>query len=321
MRPAVVDADAGGDRVVVAEDLVGVGQLRRRARAQRARPIAVDFAERRARSSSPSKGISKRCRAGAGGHSVYNLTWSYVIVTDERRSARIKVADVAVVMRLGVAAEIGVAVECQRGSDVRLIRQGDHLRCRVGRLRGREHSPGILLREFKRRRTGDAEAVGASRHAQVDLIALSPIANIAISALGVRLAEIAEAVGAKAVDIDVIGPIAFGYAVLSITLGGVIHPALETDLAALPVKAVLHVHNDGAGDRIKAKNRIAGHDLRVADRRWRNEIPIDDVAIGFVDTNAVHVDGKAFRRAGNGRSGFTAEIDGLREGSADFVGD
>ncbi len=46
MRPAVVDADAAGDGVVMAEDLVGVGQLCRRAGAQRMSPVAVDLAHR-----------------------------------------------------------------------------------------------------------------------------------------------------------------------------------------------------------------------------------------------------------------------------------
>src|SRR5262249_43012987 len=63
---------------------------------------------------------------------------------------------------------------------------------------------------------------------------------------------------------------------------------------------------------VEAEGRIVGPDIRAADRHLRNQVPVDGVAEGFIDANALHVDGKPLRRALQRRSRETAiaEIQG-----------
>ncbi len=138
------------------EDLVGVGELRRGAGAQRMHPVAVDLAQRRA-----IFGI----RPERIGKPVY---WAVIAADLCVRSGGIAgciIADIAVVMYCCILAEIGIAVEGQRRGDVGHVRQADHFRGIVCRLRRRENGPRILVGEFQRRCAGDADTGSTSRHA------------------------------------------------------------------------------------------------------------------------------------------------------------
>ncbi len=105
----MIDTDAGGDCVVVAEDTISIGQLPCRARAQRMCPIAVDLTQRLA------VGQIKRVadiRCGYAG----TRDWIGAI-TGRIRAARAQtgagvaikiIADVAVVVYCRILAEIGI---------------------------------------------------------------------------------------------------------------------------------------------------------------------------------------------------------------------
>ena len=97
----------------------------------------------------------------------------------------------------------------------------------------------------------------------------------------------------------------------------IIAAALEIDFRALPGETVLHFNDDGAGERVEAEDGIAGDDLCLTDGGRRNQIPVDDIAIGFVDADAVHIDREAFGRARHRGRGLTAEIDRFCERAAD----
>src|SRR5262245_50216319 len=53
---------------------------------------------------------------------------------------------------------------------------------------------------------------------------------------------------------------------------------------------------------VEAEGRIVGPDIRAADRDLRNQVPVDGVAEGFIDADALHVDGEPLRRALQRRS-------------------
>ena len=72
-------------------------------------------------------------------------------------------------------------------------------------------------------------------------------------------------------------------------------------------EAVFHRQQDGAAERVEAEGRIVRDELRLVDGVRRDEVPIHDVAEGFVDANPVLIDGEAFGRAAHGR-GIKAPI-------------
>src|SRR5262245_60255733 len=88
-------------------------------------------------------------------------------------------------------------------------------------------------------------------------------------------------------------------------LGTVLHAALQAaeradlsvGLEALPGEPVLHREIDGPTERVEAKHRVVGPEVRSVDRVGRDEIPVDGVAERFVDAHAIHVDREALRGA------------------------
>ena len=140
-------------------------------------------------------------------------------------------------------------------------------------------------------------------------VAVVPVADIAVEAADVRCREIAEAVVVQAlrarhrrrIIVDLLAP-------LRRTLDAAERAAHRVDLGAVIVEAVLHLHVDGAAQRVEAERGIVGHDGDRPDRGGRDQIPVDGVAEGFVDAHTVLVDRQSLRRAGDGRRDEAAKL-------------
>src|SRR6516164_8753158 len=74
-------------------------------------------------------------------------------------------------------------------------------------------------------------------------------------------------------------------------------------------ESILRLKRERAADSVKAINWIAWNDGELIDGVLRDEVPIDDDAKDFVDTNSILVDGESLRRADHRRSNKAAIID------------
>jgi hypothetical protein len=109
------------------------------------------------------------------------------------------------------------------------------------------------------------------------------------------------------------------------TLGGGLPAPIGADhrlgFLALVGEAVLHLDGEGAADGVETKDRAVGHEREAADRHFRDEVPVDDVAIGLVDAHAVLVDRKSLRRSRHRRGDKTAVVDVALELIAGLIAD
>ncbi|MBA7666427.1 hypothetical protein ES703_74508 [subsurface metagenome] len=137
-------------------------------------------------------------------------------------------------------------------------------------------------------------------------IALVP--DIAVEATDIRGRKIAESVVVQSFQRAVDGEVIDLLAPLRRTLDAAERAAHGVDLCAAIGETVLHQHVDGAAERIEAEGGIVGNHGDRADRRSRNQIPVDGVAERLVDADAVLVDGEPLRRAGNGRGDKAAKL-------------
>jgi hypothetical protein len=88
-----------------------------------------------------------------------------------------------------------------------------------------------------------------------------------------------------------------------------VHAAQPIDLSAMVVEAVFHIDRNRAANGVEAEHRVVGLQGEFVDGDFREERPIDDVAIGFVDANAVLIDGDALRGAGHRRRHKAAVVE------------
>ncbi len=114
-------------------------------------------------------------------------------------------------------------------------------------------------------------------------------------------------------------------AVLQAGLGGGLAAAVGAErrvrFLALIGEAVLHLDGQGAADGVEAEDRVVGHEGQAADRHFRDEVPVDDIAIGLVDADAVLIDGEPLRRSRYRRGDEAAVVEVALEGVAGLVAD
>src|SRR5262245_7934111 len=80
------------------------------------------------------------------------------------------------------------------------------------------------------------------------------------------------------------------------------------DLLAGVGEAVLHLDGDRTAERVEAEDRIARVDVQAVDRPFRDEVPVDRIAEGFVDAHAVLIDRYTLRRADGRRRNEAAVL-------------
>ena len=126
-------------------------------------------------------------------------------------------------------------------------------------------------------------------------------AEVGIHAPDHRFREIAEAVVVDAFQRHERGPAAVVGAVGQRALVAAEGAAAHVELGALIVEAVAHLDRHRAAERVQAEHRVGADDGDAVDGVVGQEVPVDDVAEGFVDAHAVLVDGEALRHAVDGR--------------------
>ena len=144
----------------------------------------------------------------------------------------------------------------------------------------------------------------------MDLGVRPPPAEIAVEARDPRRRLVAPSIVLESFRGKIESPLTAAHAVL--------HGAADTSVGApgrvefesVVVEAVLHLQADRSAEGVEAERRIVGPDVGAADRDRRDEIPVDGVAEGFVDANALHVDSKPLRGAlqRRGREAAIAQV-------------
>ena len=178
----------------------------------------------------------------------------------------------------------------------------------------------ILLEQFDRRGRGGAEIVVGDAHIDVKFGLIVLDADVAIEAPNVRCLEISKSVVMQSFERAVDGVIVDLLAPLRRTLDAPERSAHGIDFGAVIAEAILHLHVDGAAERVQPESGIVGHHGDRFDRGGRDQIPVDGVAERLVDAHAVLVDGEPLRRARNRRSDEAAKLHIGREGiAANFV--
>ena len=96
-------------------------------------------------------------------------------------------------------------------------------------------------------------------------------------------------------------------------------PLEGVELGTVVVEAVLHIDRNGAANGVEAEHRVVGLQGEFVDGDFGKERPIDDVAISFVDANAILIDRDALRRSWYWRGHEAAIVEILLEGIAGLV--
>ena len=145
-------------------------------------------------------------------------------------------------------------------------------------------------------------------------------AEIAVEAREPRRRLVAPSVVLEALGGEIETPFAAAHAILHGAADAPVGAAGRVKFKSVVVEAVLHLQADRAAERIEAERWIVGPDVGAADGDRRDQIPVDGVAEGFVDANALHVDGKPLRGAlqRRGREAAIAQV--LEEAVALDVG-
>ncbi len=173
-----------------------------------------------------------------------------------------------------------------------------------------------LAQQVHRGGADHAQSVAPAVEGQVQLARAVLPADIAIDARHAGARGDAPAVLASAVDGQIGRPWTLGQAVFGRAIDPPKGAALDLGLAAVGVQTGLHGQADRAAQGVQAEGRTGGEQLRPADGGLGDQVPVDRVAEGLVQTRAVHIDGQAFGRALQGRGLEAAEIQVAGEGIA-----
>src|SRR5215831_17309734 len=122
-------------------------------------------------------------------------------------------------------------------------------------------------------------------------------AEIAIEARQPRWRLEAPAVVLEPFRREIEAPFAVAHPVLQGAADPAVGASRRIEFGAVIIEAVLHLEADRATKSVEAEGRIIGPDIRAADRDLRNQVPVDGVAEGFIDADALHVDGEPLRCA------------------------
>ena len=145
-------------------------------------------------------------------------------------------------------------------------------------------------------------------------------AEIAVEARDPRRRLVAPSIVLEALGGEIETPFTTAHAVLHGAADAPVGAAGRVKFEAVVVEAVLHLQADRSAQGVEAERWIVGPDVGPADGDGRDQIPVDGVAEGFVDANALHVDSKPLRGAlqRRGREAAIAQV--LEEAVALDVG-
>ena len=192
----------------------------------------------------------------------------------------------------------------------------------MGRLRPSVDARPALREHVERGRRDRAELVVGAGEVEMDLGGVVARADVGVDAAQLRgRREVAPAVVVDGVGVDVGRPVAVLVSHLGAGLAAAVGADHRLDFLALVGEAVLHLDGERAADGVEAEDRVVGHQRELADRHLRDEVPVDDVAIGFVDAHAVLVDREPLRRALHRRRDEAAVVDVALERVAGLVAD
>ena len=167
----------------------------------------------------------------------------------------------------------------------------------LGGLRPSIDSGGIARRRLDRRRPHHTQTRLRARSDDVDFALSQAPADIAIQAseIGGRMqtpAAIGHALG-RAIEREV----AIVFAKFRARHAVTIRAALERRLRASSRETILHDDIDGAAQSVEPEHRIVAPGVHAGDGGLRDRIPVDGVAKGFVEPDAVLIDRDALGRA------------------------
>ncbi len=177
-----------------------------------------------------------------------------------------------------------------------------------GGLRRRVGRAPILLEQFGRHGRGRAEIVVGRADVEMKFAAVVPVADIAVEASHIRRREVAKAVVVQSFERAVNGEIVDLLAPLRRTLHAAERTAHGVDFGAVIVEAVLHLHHDGAAQRIQSERGIVGHQVDGLYRGGRNQIPVHGIAERLIDAHAVLINRKPLGGARYRRSNEAAKF-------------
>src|ERR1700756_5204419 len=122
-------------------------------------------------------------------------------------------------------------------------------------------------------------------------------AEVAIDARNPRRRLVAPAVVFEPLGGEIEAPFPIPDAVLQGAADATIGAARGVELRAAIGEAVLHLEAYRTAERVETEGRIVGPHVGAADGNGRDEVPVDGIAEGFVDANALHVDREPLRGA------------------------
>src|SRR5262249_56693398 len=113
-------------------------------------------------------------------------------------------------------------------------------------------------------------------------------AKIAVEAGDPRRRLVAPAIVFDSLGGEVEAPLAVRDAVLQRAADSAVGAARGIEFRAAIGEAVLHLEADGAAERVETEGRIIGPDVGPPDGNVRDEVPVDSVAEGLIDADALH---------------------------------
>ena len=188
----------------------------------------------------------------------------------------------------------------------------DQLRLVFCGLRPRVDRAVIVVEKLDRGGSDHAEIVVGDRSNEVDLGVRPFPAEIAVEAREPRRRLVAPAVILEAFGGEIEPPLALAHAVLQRAADAAVGAAGRIDFEAVISEAVLHLQVDGAAQCVEAEGGVVGPDVGAADGNRRDQVPVDGIAEGFVDADALHVDGEPLRGAlqrGGGKAAIAQVLD------------
>src|SRR2546430_4269399 len=183
---------------------------------------------------------------------------------------------------------VGDGVAAIKGKELSLIFRG---------LRPGEDRPVIVVEEFDGRRPDHAEEMVGGAGDEMDLRVGAFPAEIAVKAGDPRRRLVAPAVVLESLAGDIERPFPIPDAILQPATDAAVGAARGVEFRAAIGEAVLHLEAYRSAERVETEGRIVGPDVGAADGNGWDEVPVDRVAEGFVDADALHVDRQSLRGA------------------------
>jgi hypothetical protein len=131
----------------------------------------------------------------------------------------------------------------------------------------------------------------------MQLAGVTAPADIAVEILEVGRLQIAPAILMHPARRDVHSGIATLLAIFEVAAERAERSAVQLKLRALIGETVLELHAQRAAQRIQAEHRVRALQVHLVNRHIGQQIEIDGVAKGLVETDAVDVDGQPLGRA------------------------